>query len=200
MSCVAPAARSRPIRTDRLSPAWSLLLSISPEFSRPVAPDHVPPEGTSVHLAASAEECGLLARRFELIDLTRLEGDVRVVPVEGTDVIHVSGHLSADVVQSCVVTLDPVPATVEADFDRLFSDDVPDEVEGEVEIDPEADAPEPLVGGMLDLGEMLAEELSLALEPYPRSPEADRLLAEQQDDLSDSQRSAFAALGPLRRH
>lgn len=153
-----------------------------------------------MHLAASAEECGLLARRFELIDLTRLEGDVRVVPVEGTDVIHVSGHLSADVVQSCVVTLDPVPATVEADFDRLFSDDVPDEVEGEVEIDPEADAPEPLVGGMLDLGEILAEELSLALEPYPRSPEADRLLAEQQDDLSDSQRSAFAALGPLRRH
>jgi uncharacterized metal-binding protein YceD (DUF177 family) len=153
-----------------------------------------------VHLAASAAECELLARRFALVDLTRLEGDVRVVPVEGTGAIHVSGHLSADLVQSCVVTLDPVPATVEAEFDRLFSRDVPYESEGEVEIDPETEAPEPLVGGMLDLGEILAEELSLALEPYPRSPDADRLLAEQQADPSDDQRSAFATLGSLRRH
>ncbi|MGD9510671.1 MAG: DUF177 domain-containing protein [Geminicoccaceae bacterium] len=170
------------------------------EFSRPLAPEHVPLEGTSVHLAASAAECGLLARRFELVDLTRLEGDVRVVPMAGVDTLHVSGHLSADVVQSCVVTLDPVSARVETDFDRLFSRDVPDEVEGEVEIDPEAEAPEPLVGGMLDLGEILAEELSLALDPYPRSPEADRLLAEQQDDADETRRSPFATLDSLRRH
>jgi uncharacterized metal-binding protein YceD (DUF177 family) len=175
-------------------------LPIALEFSRPLAPDHVPPEGTSVHLAASAAECRLLARRFELIDLTRLEGDIRVLPVGGTETIQVSGHVSADVVQSCVVTLDPVPAKVEADFDRLFSRDVPYEAEGEVEIDPEAEAPEPLVDGMLDLGELLAEELSLALEPYPRSPDADRLLAEQEADQAKERRSAFASLDSLRRH
>ena len=68
--------------------------------------------------------------------------------------------------------------TVDAEFDRLFSRDAAAATEGEVEIDPEAEVPEPLVGGRLDLGEILAEELSLALDPYPRSPEADRLLAE----------------------
>ena len=67
---------------------------------------------------------------------------------------------------------------VEAEFDRLFSRDLPAEAEGEVEIDAEAETPEPLVGGRLDLGEILAEELSLALDPYPRAPEADRHLAE----------------------
>ena len=78
------------------------------------------------------------------------------------------------------MTLEPVPAQVEAEFDRLFSRDLPEEASGEVEIDPEAESPEPLVGHVLDLGEVLAEELSLALDPYPRSPDADRLLAEVQ--------------------
>ena len=90
----------------------------------------------------------------------------------------VTGRLEADVVQSCVVTFEPVPAKIEAEFDRLFSRDVPEEALDEVEIDAEAELPEPLVDGRLDLGEILAEELSLALDPYPRSPEADLRLAE----------------------
>ena len=48
-------------------------------------------------------------------------------------------------VQTCVVTFEPVPAQVEAEFDRLFSQDVPAEADGEVEIDPEAELPEPLI-------------------------------------------------------
>lgn len=175
-------------------------MSIPVEFSRPLAVDSVPPEGRSVHLLASPAERDLLAKRLELIGLPRLEGEVHVQPVEGTGAVHVSGHLSAQVIQSCVVTLDPVPAEVEADFDRLFSRDVPAEAEGEVEVDPESEAPEPLVGGTLDLGEILAQELSLAMDPYPRVPDADRQLSEVQGDEADRARSPFAALDALRRH
>ena len=154
----------------------------------------------SLRLAASTEECRLLARRFELIDLTGLAGEIRVEPVGATGSIHVAGRLWADVVQQCVVTLEPVPAGVEADFDRLFSRDLPEEALGEVEIDPEADSPEPLVGQVLDLGEVLAEELSLALDPYPRSQDADRLLAELQGPQAREARMPFAPLDTLRRH
>lgn len=175
-------------------------MSIPVEFSRPLAVDSVPPEGRSVQLLASPGERRLLAERLELIDLPRLEGEVRVQPVEGTDAIHVAGHLSADVVQSCVVTLDPVPAQVEADFDRLFSRDVPAEADGEVEVDPEGEAPEPLVSGTLDLGEILAQELSLAMDPYPRVADADQKLSELGGEEADRQRSPFAALDALRRH
>jgi len=175
-------------------------LSIPVEFSRPLAAEAVPPGGMSLRLAASPAECVLLARRFELIGLTRLEGEVRVEPVGATGSIHLAGQLSADVVQQCVVTLEPVPARVEAEFDRLFSQDLPEEAPGEVEIDPEAEAPEPLVGHQLDLGEVLAEELSLALDPYPRSPDADRLLAELQGPQAREARMPFAPLDTLRRH
>jgi len=38
----------------------------------------------------------------------------------------------------------------------------------EVEIDPTDDEPEPLLGETLDIGEVVAEQFGLALDPYPR--------------------------------
>ncbi len=39
------------------------------------------------------------------------------------------------------------------------------------------DEAEPVVGRTIDLGEALAEELALALDPYPRVPGAEALVA-----------------------
>lgn len=175
-------------------------MSIALELSRPLALDRVPPAGTSLRLEASAEECRALAVRFELQRIDRLGGEIRVQPVDADRTFLVTGRVEADVVQTCVVTQEPVAERVEADFDRLFSREVPAEAEGEVEIDPEAELPEPITGNRLDLGEILAEELSLALEPYPRSPAADRVLAEIEAGQAGEPGGPFAALAALRRH
>jgi hypothetical protein len=175
-------------------------LSFVLEFSRPLALDGVPPAGTSLRLQATAEECAALAARFDLVRIGRLEGEVRVQPVDTGRTFLVSGRVLADVVQTCVVTQEPVPARVEGDFDRLFSREVPVEAEGEVEIDPEAEVPEPLADNKLDLGEVLAQELSLALDPYPRSPTADRYLAELEAARPGESGGPFSALDALRRH
>lgn len=171
---------------------------IPAEFSRLLALDNVPLGGTRIHLQASPEECRALAARFELVRLDRLEGDVEVTPVDAGLTFHVAGRLDADVVQSCVVTFEPVPARVEAAFDRLFGRDVPVEADAEIEVDVMAETPEPIDGDKLDLGEILAEELSLALDPYPRAPEADRKMAE----FTDAEEAAhpFGALARLRKH
>ncbi len=175
-------------------------MSVPVEFSRPLHLDAVPPEGLAVRLQAALEECRALANRFGLVEIGSLAGEIRVEPVDATATYLVTGSLAADVVQTCVVTLDPVPARVEAEFDRLFSRDLPAESEGEVEIDAEAETPEPLASDRLDLGEILAEELSLSLEPYPRAPEADRHLAEFGGDGRGGTGSPFAPLAGLRRH
>jgi len=180
--------------------AWRPFLSIPAEFSRLLALDGVPPNGTVVRLRASAEECRALAARFELVALERLEGEARVTPTDPRTTMLVTGRLEADVVQSCVVTFEPVAATVVAEFDRLFSEEVPEEALDEVEIDAEAELPEPVVDGRLDLGEILAQELSLALDPYPRSPGADLRLAELNTTDADGVAGTFGALAPLRRH
>ena len=182
------------------SARWSPPLSIALELSRPLALDRVPPAGTSLQLEASAEECRALAARFALQRIDRLNGEIRVQPVDADRTFLVTGRVQADVVQTCVVTQEPVAERVEADFDRLFSREVPAEAEGEVEIDPEAELPEPITDNRLDLGEILAEELSLALEPYPRSPAADRYLAEIEAGQAGDPGGPFAALAALRRH
>jgi uncharacterized metal-binding protein YceD (DUF177 family) len=177
------------------------LLPIDAEFSRPFVLDSLPPGSIAVVLKASAEECRALAARFDLVRLDSLEGELRIERADAGTLVHVAGRLEADAVQSCVVTLEPVPAKVEADFDRLFSRALPAETQGEVEIDPEAELPEPLPSpGKLDLGEILAEELSLALDPYPKAPEADRALAElHPGDRGEADRP-FSVLASLRKH
>jgi uncharacterized metal-binding protein YceD (DUF177 family) len=180
--------------------AWSPCLTVSAEFSRPLLLDAVPPEGQTVALQASPDECRALAARFALLDLANFSGSVRVERVADDATFLVTGRLTADVVQTCVVTLEPVPGKVDAEFDRLFSRDLPVESDGEVEIDPDAETPEPLTSDRLDLGEVLAEELSLALDPYPRAPGADAHLAAFGGGEAVGPRSPFSGLAGLRRH
>jgi len=68
------------------------------------------------------------------------------------------------------VTLDPVPGHVEDEFALLFAD----EAEDAGALDPNADPIEPLVDGRIDIAEAVAQQLSLAIDPYPRAPAADR--------------------------
>ncbi len=68
--------------------------------------------------------------------------------------------------QTDVVTLDPVPGHVEDDFSLLFGG-TPDDAAA---LDPDAELVEPLVDGHIDIGEAVAQQLSLAMDPYPRAP------------------------------
>jgi uncharacterized metal-binding protein YceD (DUF177 family) len=176
------------------------LLPVTAEFSRPFALDSLRRGGSVVALEASPDECRALAARFDLVRLDSLAGEVRIERTAAETLVHVSGRFDAEVVQSCVVTLEPVAARVGGEFDRLFSPDLPAETQEEVEVDPEAELPEPLPSGKLNLGEILAEELSVALDPYPRAPDADRTLAELEAGRADEAASPLRALASLRKH
>ncbi len=142
-----------------------------PEFSRPIEVDRVGHTEVVHEISATAEECAALAKRFDLLALDRLEARVRLRRARGGSLLRLAGRLKADVVQSCVVTLAPVPSHVETEFTALYGDG---DVGGEgIEIDPEIESTlEPWPDGPLDLGETVAQELVLALEPYPRAPGA----------------------------
>lgn len=143
----------------------------TPEFARPVQIDHVGPAWQSHALEADAAERAALAQRFGLLDLPALTAEVKLRRVRAGRYIEAALHLTAEVVQSCVVTLEPVAARVEDSGRELYgpTGGGPETPE-EVLVDP--DSPEPLEGPSLDLGEIVAQHLALALEPYPRSPGA----------------------------
>jgi len=169
----------------------------APELSRPVALDGLRPGDTDFAVVAGPDERAALARRFGLESIDRLEAALRLTRMPRTGRIRLQGDLVADVVQTCVVTLEPVPARVETPFEVVYERSRTPADTSEVVI-ASADEPEPLFADTLDLGEVVAEELALALDPYPRAPGAE---PEWRGDASppDGPVSPFDALAVLKR-
>ena len=145
-----------------------------PEFSRPVAAESLRADQTVREIEADAAECRLLAERFRIEAVRSLRATVRLTRLRGhqAGMVRVRGELAAEVVQTCVVTLEPVPESVSESFSALFSPEVAED-DPDMVLDPFAvdeDLPEAMNDGVIDIGELVAQHLSLALEPYPRAP------------------------------
>ena len=110
-------------------------------------------------------------------------------------------RFAADVVQSCVATLEPVGSRVEDRFEVAFVP--PDPALGQETQRPrDLGGEEPLgqvVGGVIDIGGPIAEHLSLAIDPYPRKPGAGLGARQSPDGRPDVDESGpFAALSKWR--
>jgi uncharacterized metal-binding protein YceD (DUF177 family) len=162
---------------------------MKPEFSRPLTLDHVPAGGQALALTASEVERAALATRFGLLGLLSFTGELQLRPApEGR--VKVTGRLAAEVEQACVISLEPVRQSVAEEVAwRLLPD-------GAEPSDGDED-PDDLVAeqGVVDLGEALAQQLCLALDPYPRAPGA-QLPGEAGDGGTHG---PFAALAKLKR-
>jgi len=170
-----------------------------PEFSRPVRIDTLGAQPRELKLAAEPGERVALARRFGLLALDRLEAEVTVSRRD--DAIALHGMLSAEVSQACVASGAPVPAALIVPFDILFRPQpAPGGADEEVELgEGELDVVF-YDGGEIDLGEAVAETLSLNLDPYPRAPEAEAVLraAGVTREGEEEKESPFAALAGLK--
>jgi uncharacterized metal-binding protein YceD (DUF177 family) len=161
----------------------------TPELCRPLAVDRVGPDGLVVEVRASAAECVALTRRMAVPAVTGLLCRFRLTAIPGA-VLLAEGHLQARVVRVCVVTLEEFETLTEERFRLRF---VPAGRESDDD-DPESDDEIAYLGATIDLGEAAAEQLALALDPYPRKPDA--VLPESANDPVDP---PFAALARLPR-
>ena len=142
------------------------------EFSRPLALDRISTTQHREEIAATDKERAALAQRFDLISLDNLTASFTLKRVR-KDLVRVKGRVSADLVQACVVTLDPIPARIDERFEVDFLEGS-QPVAADLELDAEAaEAPEPAPDSWIDLGELAAEQLGLAMNPYPRKPDAE---------------------------
>ena len=167
----------------------------APEFSRLLALDALRDGACERVLEASAEECAGLARRFDLLAVESLSATVKVTR-NSVGEVTVQGRLQARVCQSCVVTLASVAAAVDESFDLRFA--FGDETDG-VDVVIGADDPEPLPDGSVDLDEIVAQQLALGLDPYPRAAGVVLDADSAPDAAKDRHRDGpFAALAALR--
>lgn len=168
----------------------------APEFSRTVRVDTLGTEPRTLTIDASAEERTALARRFGLVEIGRLSAELRLTRNDSE--VQAAGRLAAEVVQSCVASGEPVEAEVDEAFEILFR---PQPGEGRPDDEVELSESEMDVvfydGALVDVGEAIAETLSLSLDPYPRAPGAEAVL-KAAGVKSEEEAGPFGALAALR--
>jgi hypothetical protein len=138
--------------------------SPAPEFSRPLDVTRVPPQGSLEKISAEPSERADLALRFGLPALHGLEAELEASRWRG-DGLKIKGRFTADLDQICVVSLDVFRSLLSEEFESYF---LPTGASDSAAIE-ESDA-EPFANGIIDMGEVVAEAVALALGPYPRKP------------------------------
>ncbi|MBU6235046.1 MAG: DUF177 domain-containing protein [Alphaproteobacteria bacterium] len=193
-------------------------MSNTHEFQHCIPAAKIGREASKTRFEADARQCALLAKRYGILSVDSLTGEAELVRESDGMTIAVKGHFAAEVTQACVTTLEPVKDSIEEDFEGWFLDesqaksfkkarkmktdsdsDEPfggDEDE-ETMMPAEMEDPEPVINGMVDVGELVAQYLSLALDPYPKSEKA---LAEGPigDDSPPEKTSPFDVLKQLK--
>jgi uncharacterized metal-binding protein YceD (DUF177 family) len=175
--------------TDKIDP-WRV----------PVIVAQVPDTGLHRDLEADAAARKAMAEVAGLREVLSVRASFDVNP-KSDGRFQVTGTVRARFGQTCVVTLDPIESDIDEPIDLMFappeqipalSDMVDDDVESEAEI---SDPPEPIIGGVIDLGRLATDALFLGVDPYPRKP---GVVFEPQIAAADPEDHPFAALKALK--
>jgi uncharacterized metal-binding protein YceD (DUF177 family) len=167
--------------------------SPQPEFSRSVSIARLGDDEAAYRITASDAERLALARRFGLVAVDRFAADVRLSRETGGG-IRLKAAIEADIVQECVVTLEPFISRITDDFNLVYRRRVAQQSEV---LDVDEDELEPLEGEEIDIGEAVAQQLSLALDPFPRAPGAGFPEAAQAETAVSARPHPFAELAKL---
>lgn len=143
----------------------------------PITVAQIPESGLTRDIEADSAARDAMAKVAGLRDISVARASFRVTPKSGGR-FHVGGHVHARIGQTCVVTLDPVENDIDKEIELIFAPpeqvrSLADLVDQALEADEEvADAPEPIINGLIDLGRLATDALFLGIDPYPRKPDA----------------------------
>ncbi len=160
-------------------------------FSLIIALEDATPEGRDARLEADEAARSLIAERLGVPSVRSLAGELHIRLI--ADGIAISGTLDAALVRECVVSLEPMDEIIRETIEIKFSPDAELAADA-VEIDVDADAVELLPPGGIDLGEILIQQLALAMNPYPRKEGAASLV---KNYASSPEAAPFSALRGL---
>jgi hypothetical protein len=160
----------------------------------------IPDTGLRRDVEADAAARKAMAELAGLREVLSARASFDVIP-KSDGRFQVTGNVRARIGQTCVVTLDPIENDIDEAIDLMFAppeqipalaDLVDDDDESDVEI---PDPPEPIIGGVIDLGRLATDVLFLGVDPYPRKPGA---VFEPQIVAADPEDHPFAALKALK--
>lgn len=144
-----------------------------------------------------------IIKSFDLLDLQDFVANIELNRAKGAHTVHVKGTIKANITQACVVSLEPVHTEINENFEAFYADyneavpfsharkelytkhgmtDIP--------VLEEDEDPEPIdKEGVLNLGDMVLQFFSLAVDLYPRSENyslPDNVISDE-DDVNEKQ-------------
>ncbi|HPI63436.1 MAG TPA: hypothetical protein PK803_05645 [Alphaproteobacteria bacterium] len=138
---------------------------IKNEFSRLLALDQLHQKPMERTIKANSDEMNLLAKRFDLFKISKLEAKLSVGYTAQRD-LEIKGHLVADFQQKNVKTLQPIAKAVNKEFVFTFVKETDNTIDNIAE-----DSLELLnnwvIDGELDIGEIVVQEFSDEVDLYP---------------------------------
>lgn len=144
-----------------------------PEFVREIEIATLKGERSEFDVSATPAEMAALATRFGIDGIANLTAHITLTPFASGNKLALKVRFAADIAQTCVITLEPLKNRIDGEFfaefvERAFKDK-PDEIEFGIDDD---DPPEPIVDGRIEFGELIAQNLGLLIDPFPRAPGA----------------------------
>lgn len=169
-------------------------------WSFPIAVAQIPDAGLHHDITANATQLERLGAIADVRGILRASASFDVMDVAG-ERVQVTGRVTARVVQTCVVTLEPVENDIDEHIDITFAP--PSQIPAKAKVvtkdegeDAEIpDPPEPILNGTIDLGQLAAEFLLLGIDPYPRQP---GVVFDPPTETVDPDEHPFAALKALK--
>lgn len=138
--------------------------------------------GIERRLVADQAQRAKLAKTLDLAELHLFEADMSLAPaLIGW---RLSGRVQADAVQTCGVTLEPLPVSIDSRFQVDLVEADPAASEEEVEVSLDEDGPDLIEDGRIDLGQYAVEQLALNLDPFPRKPGAEFVQPDEPGEMS----------------
>lgn len=174
--------------------------SAAPELAWSHVAQDIPQTGLSEVREATPDERARVAVALDLIACASLQAQYTITPT-AAGCYRLAGRLRAQVIQTCVVSLDPVDSTLDEPFEAVFwpQERMPAPEKGELAIDDEPER-EPMIAGQIAVGRVVFETLAAALDPFPRKPGAilEQEHAPAADAASQGAASPFAVLANLK--
>jgi len=164
-------------------------------------------DGTNITIEPSDEERDDMARRLDVISIKDVSADLKI---QNESSVHVKGIFKATITQECSVTVEPFDTEISEEVEGWFADKnstvsfaaAKREKEasiarGEIEMLEEHEDPEPIIEGVIDLGELVTQHISLSIPPYPRKEGASYEFGDDNaklDEKSPLRKNPFEAL------
>ncbi len=183
--------------------------ALKSEWSYAIPEEDIADKPVFLDIAASEDECAAVARRLGILGVDELKAECWVTREQGGRVIHVTGNLNAKIRQACVVTLEPVESEISESFEGWFAD--PEQTVSfakarrereqvksgqEVPILEEWEDPEPTQDGLVDIGELVVQNLALAMPQYPHKDGVTHEITDEdlKTEKSDLRKNPFEGL------